>query len=46
MTVRGKLINLGSIVNNSRAFAASINAFAKEEKNNDLKRELVYRHLA
>ncbi len=36
----------GAIVNHSRSFAASVHAFVQGEGATDIKRELIYRHLA
>jgi len=36
----------GSMVNNSRAFGAAVCSFVQGEKEEDIKRELIYRHVA
>ena len=36
----------GSIVNNSRSFAAAVMAFVQGEKEDEMRKELIYRHIA
>lgn len=36
----------GGIVNNSRAFGAAVDAFVQGEKQEEIKKELIYRHIA